>query len=65
MPVRIDVNEPRCEGYGFCQEKAPELLALDPDGFVTVLADHVGESQADAARRAVRCCPVAALTLVE
>ncbi|WIY01086.1 ferredoxin [Amycolatopsis mongoliensis] len=63
--MRIDVNQSRCEGYGFCEQKAPELLALDPDGFVTVLADHVDGSQVDAARRAVRGCPVAALTLVE
>ena len=61
--MKITVSRTRCEGYGFCAERAPELLRLDDDGELEILAADVTADQAAAARRAVRICPVAALSL--
>ncbi|WP_230206515.1 ferredoxin [Microbacterium gorillae] len=59
----IELDRPRCEGHGLCEEAAPELMHLDDDGelvldVVTVSGDAVARAQA-----AVRVCPVAALRL--
>lgn len=63
--MKITVDRNRCEGYGFCEEKAPALLRLDDDGELEFVADEIGEDQADRAQAAVRSCPVAALRLEE
>lgn len=63
--MKIHLNEARCEGYGFCAEKAPDLVALDDEGDLIVLKEDVEDSRLDAAQQAVRVCPVAALSLVE
>jgi ferredoxin len=63
--MRITVNEARCEAYGFCEEKAPDLVALDDEGELEILVEDLDETQKEAAQQAVRSCPVAALTLVE
>jgi len=61
--VKISVDERRCEGYGFCEERAPELLHLDDEGQLLIARADVAEAEADKARAAVRSCPVAALRL--
>lgn len=63
--MKIHLNEARCEGYGFCAEKAPDLVSLDDEGDLIVLRENVEDSRLDAAQQAVRVCPVAALSLVE
>ncbi|MFF4526236.1 ferredoxin [Streptomyces bluensis] len=63
--MKIHLNQARCEGYGFCEQKAPQLVALDDDGELSVLVDEVHDSQLEPAQQAVRSCPVAALSLVE
>lgn len=62
--VRIEVDTPRCEGHGLCEQAAPDLFALDDDGVVQVAAPHVDEARRPAAEAGVRACPVAALRLV-
>ncbi|MCS5720774.1 ferredoxin [Herbiconiux sp. CPCC 203407] len=59
------MDRTRCEGYGFCEEKAPTLLRLDSDDELEILSEEVGDDQQDRARLAVRSCPVAALRLEE
>lgn len=63
--MKIHLNQARCEGYGFCEEKAPALVALDAEGELSVLVDDLEESQVEPAQQAVRSCPVAALNLIE
>jgi ferredoxin len=64
--VKIHLDADRCEGYGFCEEKAPQLVELDDEGDLNVLvADELDSSDVDAAHKAVRSCPVAALRLIE
>ncbi|WDG18398.1 ferredoxin [Microbacterium sp. Clip185] len=61
--MRITVDYDRCDGFGFCEQAAPELLRLDDDGVVQVLVDTVDEPRRAVADAAVRSCPVAALRL--
>jgi ferredoxin len=63
--MRIELDRPRCEGHGLCEEEAPTLLHLDDDGELVLDRDEVAEGspEAAAASAAVRVCPVAALRL--
>lgn len=60
----IELDRPRCEGHGLCEEAAPHLMHLDDDGELIIDKPEVGAEDLDAARDAVRVCPVAALKLV-
>lgn len=62
--TRIELDRPRCEGHGLCEEAAPHLMHLDDDGELILDQTEVGEEDLQAARDAVRVCPVAALKLV-
>lgn len=59
--MMIYVDEARCEGHGQCADKAPEVYALDDEGFVQVL----DSTDLDAALAGARACPVAALKVVQ
>ena len=62
---RIELDEPRCEGHGLCEEAAPHLMHLDYDGDLIIDQPEVSSDEdLDAARDAVRVCPVAALSLI-
>ena len=63
--MRIELDRPRCEGHGLCEEEAPALLHLDDEGELVIDHDEVVEGSPDAAAAsaAVRVCPVAALRL--
>jgi len=61
--VRIELDRPRCEGHGLCEEAAPKLMHLDDDGDLVIDVPEVDGADVDAARAAVRVCPVAALRL--
>lgn len=63
--TRIELDRPRCEGHGLCEEAAPDLMHLDDDGELIIDQPEVGSADLQAARDAVRVCPVAALKLVE
>lgn len=63
--MRIELDRPRCEGHGLCEEAAPALMHLDDDGELVIDVPEVEGDQAEAAAKsAVRVCPVAALKLV-
>lgn len=63
--MRIELDRPRCEGHGLCEEAAPKLVHLDDDGELVIDVPEVEGGDLEAARAAVRVCPVAALRLVE
>lgn len=61
--MKIELDRPRCEGHGLCEEAAPALMHLDDDGELVIDVQEVGAAELDAAKAAVRVCPVAALRL--
>ncbi|MER5481357.1 ferredoxin [Streptomyces sp. NPDC002734] len=61
--MRIDLDRPRCEGHGLCEEAAPQLMHLDDEGELVLDQEEVGEADAALAQAAVRVCPVAALRI--
>ena len=61
--MRIELDRPRCEGHGLCEEAAPNLMHLDDDGELLIDVPDVEAGDVDVARAAVRVCPVAALRL--
>lgn len=61
---RIELDRPRCEGHGLCEEAAPDLMHLDDDDELVIDQPEVGPEDLQAAQDAVRVCPVAALKLV-
>jgi ferredoxin len=61
--MKIILDAPRCEGHGLCEEVAPKLMHLDDDGELILDVVDVDDSNIEAAKAAVRVCPVAALKL--
>jgi ferredoxin len=62
--VRVQLDRPRCEGHGMCEEAAPEVFRLDDAGELEVLRDSLDPGLVRKAENAVRLCPVAALRLI-
>ncbi|MER7796773.1 ferredoxin [Microbacterium sp. NPDC096154] len=63
--MRIELDRPRCEAHGLCEEAAPDLMHLDDDDELVLDVTDVEGSDLERARAAVRICPVAALRLVD
>jgi ferredoxin len=63
--VRLRIDRDRCTGHGRCYDLAPDLITDDDDGYGRVVVEDPGESQLDAARRAVNSCPERAVVLDE
>ena len=61
--MKIILDRPRCEGHGLCEEAAPDLMHLDDDGELVLDVEAVDDANLEAAKAAVRVCPVAALRL--
>jgi ferredoxin len=65
--TRLHVDWTRCDGHGSCVELLPELLVADEWGYpLSRTGDPdptVPRSLDDLARRAVKACPLQALTL--
>ncbi|WP_329410414.1 ferredoxin [Nocardia vinacea] len=60
---RLTVDMARCEGYGMCQQVAPELIHLDEDDEPVIDVAEVSTARKPLADAAVHACPVAALSL--
>ena len=67
--TRLHVDWTRCDGHGSCTELLPGVLGVDDFGFpVPRSGDRdpvVSMREADAARHAVRNCPLMALKLYD
>ncbi len=61
----LEVDRVRCEGYGFCEQTAPEVIHLDEDDEPVVDVEEITRALRALADAAVRACPVAALRLTE
>jgi ferredoxin len=64
--VRIAVDGASCMGHGRCYVLAPDLLACDDEGYVTIRdeAIDVPDDQVEAAEEAAGTCPEQAITLI-
>jgi len=69
VTARLHIDWTRCDGHGSCAELLPELLAVDDFGFPRSRGGERDPAVADrhrqAARHAVRSCPVMALRLYD
>jgi ferredoxin len=63
MTIKLVVDWPLCDGNGVCTIEAPDLLAIDDDDNLVVLAEDVPGSMVKQAEAAVRVCPKHALRL--
>lgn len=62
--VKVSVDNNHCELYAICQQEAPQVFDLGPDGRLRY--DTTPDaSQTLAVRQAARCCPMQAITLAE
>jgi ferredoxin len=62
---KLSVDDSRCMGHGRCYTVAPDLLADDEEGFVTLRgsAMAIGEDQLADAEAAEAACPERAISL--
>ncbi|MEU6281653.1 ferredoxin [Streptomyces sp. NPDC047028] len=63
--MKLLFDSTRCQGYGLCQEPAPELIDLDEWGYARLRETTVSGDDAEAAAAAVAACPNSALKLVK
>ncbi|AKJ15527.1 hypothetical protein ABB07_37345 [Streptomyces incarnatus] len=63
--MKLLLDSTRCQGYGLCQEPAPELIDIDDWGYAQVRVHDVPPGSEDAAEAAVAACPNSALKLVK
>ena len=64
--MKLVLDSTACQGYGLCQDAAPELVDLDDWGYAGLLGDgSVPSGQHDQANEAVAICPAAALRVAQ
>ena len=61
--MRIVVNRSLCDGNGLCAREAPALLFVDEQDELHILKETFGAESLEAAQRAVKVCPKAALSI--
>jgi ferredoxin len=61
--MRIVHDPARCASTGICEEAAPDVFEIRPDGSLHVRDPEPAPGQRDAVERAVRGCPTGALRL--
>jgi ferredoxin len=66
MPVRIRVDQEKCQGHNRCYAIAPELFDVDDYGYASELNDGVVPAELEEkARLAVSNCPEYAISIEE
>ena len=63
--MRLTVDGASCMGHGRCYRMAPDLLAYDDEGYVTIRDQtiDVPDDQVEAAEDAAGTCPEQAIRL--
>ncbi|MFI8103199.1 ferredoxin [Streptomyces sp. NPDC086023] len=59
--MKLLLDATRCQGYGVCQEHAPEMVELDEWGYARVVVVDVPAGGEAAARACAESCPNSAL----
>ena len=66
MAIRIVIDRELCSGYANCLDAAPEVFDMDDHDIAVVIAsDDALEGQRAAIERAVKLCPLSAITIEE
>jgi ferredoxin len=63
MTMKLVVDWPLCDGNGVCTIEVPELLTLNDDGDLVVIAETFGPELKAKVDAAVRVCPKHALRI--
>ncbi|MFI1398714.1 ferredoxin [Streptomyces sp. NPDC020681] len=61
--MKLLLDSTLCQGYGLCQEHAPDLVDLDEWGYAAIIAVAVPDGREAAARDCAAACPNSALRL--
>ena len=64
LRIRVDVNRNHCHRYAICEQEAPEVFRMRPDGRLEYLGSPNSEHR-DAVRQAARVCPMQAISIEE
>lgn len=63
---RIVVDAARCDGYGICALRCPDLITLDEWGYAgAARSESLDARLYKRARRAVVACPEGAISIIE
>jgi len=65
MGLELRVDWIRCDGYGLCGDLAPDAIALDEWRYPMILSERVPSALLNDVQRAIDCCPMRALSLVD
>ncbi|OOP60945.1 hypothetical protein BMF89_15020 [Arthrobacter sp. SRS-W-1-2016] len=60
--VSVSVDNGHCHLYGLCQQEAPEVFGLGPDGRLRYTPSPAASETAQVLQ-AARICPMAAITI--
>lgn len=64
--MKTQINAIKCQGYGTCVDRCPEIFELDEWGFAGVIGDgEVPEALQESVRQAQRGCPEDAVVIFE
>ena len=64
--MKLVLDSTACQGYGLCQQAAPDLVDLDDWGYAGLTGDgSVPGHQHDHAHQAVAACPAQALRVAQ
>ncbi|HVB01501.1 MAG TPA: ferredoxin [Acidimicrobiales bacterium] len=63
--MKIVLDKEVCAGHGQCVDAAPEVFALDDDGYVVQLIENPDERYRAAVEDAARRCPEIVIKLVD
>jgi ferredoxin len=63
--VRLVIDRDRCSGHARCNWLAPELIALDDEGFAVTPRDSVPANKVSTAEAVRENCPEGAINLVD
>jgi ferredoxin len=64
--IYLEVDEDLCTGCGLCEERAPENMAMNDDGFAArVIKQPASESESESCKEAVEYCPMGGLMETE
>jgi ferredoxin len=61
--VRPRVNPDTCEAAGFCQQVAPEVFRVRPDGIAEAMVEDVPEGLVPDVEEAALLCPTRSIAL--